>query len=683
MKSTRSSFRQLAQSFRNRGNKPEGQDQSQGNTLSDASFEGSYDYQAEREEVLARQDPLLPDLLGAVKDYQLTHGSLIKLTPHPATKHLPIAYTVLAQPIGVSLIPTLWPEERFHEAWDLQPVLQELYAKVASDPEYLWDVLKDCIACDRNHEWSDQIVFALWKIYEAVRDDTDGLGQVQDVELGLCRGDWMLNIEPPSKLREDITSNEAGDRSSLAAFPSLKQVELNTVATAGASHSSIVSQMHNHLLGTRIYSQLPSLARQASTSFCPLPFFPPFPKLAPNNSGIQAFAHALAEAHSLYGSAKSGLTPYKAVLMIVQHNNVNIADERPIEYALWNMQPPIPCFRCEYRDVMDKTYFAPLPKSRNLVWQKDQTGRELIFTPYSGGDLFEISVVYHRGSMTAEELLQSPFPKADSLHSGFQIRKHLERSRAIKCPTVFGHLASSKKVQQHLTSVPGAMERFIGLEAAQRLRERSMAMISLADPSSYFRQILDECIPPPGAKTSPDAIQSAMKAAERALAPYVLKPIGAEGGGHCVFGSDIPEFYTTVIAPAKSQAGHVLMQRIHPSVVRGALISQRRYHVAPVVSELGILGTCMWHRHNSGMGNSNPPEAEGGIGTSDGSSGKKERHGGIEMISNESVGWTLKSKPEDVPEVSVIKGYGCFDTPCLVSWAMYQAQAKEGVKDWE
>lgn len=54
--------------------------------------------------------------------------------------------------------------------------------------------------------------------------------------------------------------------------------------------------------------------------------------------------------------------------------------------------------------------------------------------------------------------------------------------------------------------------------------------------------------------------------------------------------------------------------------------------------------------------------------------------GNPEIISNEAVGWTLKSKSEDVPEVSVIKGYGRFDTPCLVDWDTYMEHARYGVK---
>lgn len=113
-------------------------------SISTSSLEGA-SFEEKRDEALAQHDPLLPHLLSAVQDYQTTHGSLIKLVLHPQTRDLPIQHTVLARPTGVSLVPTLWPRERFDEACELQVALQELYARVVRDEEWLWEVLKDCI----------------------------------------------------------------------------------------------------------------------------------------------------------------------------------------------------------------------------------------------------------------------------------------------------------------------------------------------------------------------------------------------------------------------------------------------------------------------------------------------------------------------------------------------------------
>ena len=570
-------------------------------------------------------------------------------------------------------------------------MLQELYAKVVADEKWLWEVLKDCIGGENADRWSDGIVSGLWKVHEAVRDDADGKGYVQDLELGLCRGDWMLGID---KLEKENEQHEPEDcypgsgRRKLKRKPTLKQVELNTIATAGVSHSNVVSDMHHHLLRTGIYHPYNHTAPKGSakgdrpsdfpSESTALPSLHPNQTLAPHNNGIAGFAKALTKAHHLYGRPRSQEASKTAVLMVVQHDNVNIADERPIEYALWDMG--VPCFRCEYREVLQRTWFAS---------DAAATGRELLFSPFKPSpshpsfhlpssrplppnQVYEVSVVYLRSSLDISEL--SPGP-------GLGTRLHLERARAIKCPSVLGQLAACKLVQQHLSQL-GVMERHIGGEKARTVRDRCMKMEGLDDETSRLRKLLDGCVAAPSQDIGPKRHEDTKEAnslgdartrrhaAEKALAKYVLKPIGAEGGGHCIFGSAIPRFYAEHIPPEGSQAGYVLMERIQPPVVRGALISQRGYYVGNVVSELGILGSVLWMRNRNKHkdGHNVEPNA-----------GRRKDETQVEIISNEALGWTLKSKGEDVPEMSVIKGYGCFDTPCLVDWDTYLERATEGI----
>ena len=653
---------------------PPAEYESYSRSSTDSSFNDPEDVEVHRQQALAEQDSLLPHLLAAVKDYQLTHGSLIKLVSHPETYSLPIPHTILARPIGVSLVPTLFPRERYEEAWELQLVLQELYAGVAGDVDLLRDVLRESMGNDSNHEasesWSDGIVSGLWDVYKAVRDDPDGLGYVQDIEIGLCRGDWMLSINDendPNILADESDISKKVSKGKLKAKPTLKQVELNAIATAGASHSDIVSNMHHHLLRTGIYDSLhtPSLSttEDAGSSLDPttstsnlesipsssntLPSLPHSPAL-PTNTPIIRISQTLSQAHSLYGHPKSKAANKTAILMVVQPNNVNIADERPVEYALWDLG--IPCFRCEYQDILSKTWFSDPPQPSTTSVTKEQgTGRELLFHPFpnSPSNPYEISLVYLRSSLDISELR----PGRPLL-----TRLHLECSRAIKCPSVLGQLAASKRVQQYLSMTPGVMERYITSENAERVRGRSVPMESLGDEGGEIRKILDGYVSSlqtdqhPTHTSNPTAIP---KEVSNKLSKYVLKPISAEGGSHCIFGTTIADFYAYHIFPNNSQAGYILMQRIHPPVVRGALISQRGLFTGEVVSELGILGGVIF-RHSS--------------------------EGSVKVIQNTALGHTLKSKPQSVPEMSVIKGYGCFDTPCLVEWEDYLKSAAEGIR---
>jgi hypothetical protein len=51
----------------------------------------------------------------------------------------------------------------------------------------------------------------------------------------------------------------------------------------------------------------------------------------------------------------------------------------------------------------------------------------------------------------------------------WKARLTLERSRAIKCPSIHYHLAGTKKVQQQLAA-PGVLERFVDRKVADRIR---------------------------------------------------------------------------------------------------------------------------------------------------------------------------------------------------------------------
>ena len=162
-------------------------------------------------------------LVSSIKDWQITHGSLLKLV------HTDEENTVQCHPVGTTLFPTLWPQELFDQAHALQREYNKLYAAVAEDDQWLLDVLKDLIDVD-------DLASALWEIYEEVKNE----GFVQDMTLGIFRSDYMLH----SALANRIVR------------PRLKQVELNTVSCAGGVHTNIVSDMHKHLHRIRAYEPI-------------------------------------------------------------------------------------------------------------------------------------------------------------------------------------------------------------------------------------------------------------------------------------------------------------------------------------------------------------------------------------------------------------------------------------------
>lgn len=80
-------------------------------------------------------------LITNVRDWQLTHGILVKQSPPNAVEA--DALPILSRPIGVTLFPSLFPERCFEEARSLQNIYNELYAAITEDEDWLFEVLRE------------------------------------------------------------------------------------------------------------------------------------------------------------------------------------------------------------------------------------------------------------------------------------------------------------------------------------------------------------------------------------------------------------------------------------------------------------------------------------------------------------------------------------------------------------
>jgi len=485
-------------------------------------------------------------LISNIEDWQLCNGSLLKVI-HDSPEQ-----TVLAYPIGVTLFPTPFPRHLFEQALALQETYNMLYAGVAEDREWIHGALKGMLEVD-------ELVSMLWGIHEEVEQQ----GYVQDLTLGVFRSDYMLHV-PQEGPRREIQ---------------LKQVELNTVSCAGGVHGERASRMHQYLHQTRVYTPNPSVGSSLTLTSSAFP---------PNNT-TKLMSSGLAAAYSAYGPPKSGKATQTCILMLVQPHNHNIADERPIEYALWNQK--IPIFRVLFsQETLDRTSLTPT--------------RELLYH-LPNEQVMEVSVVYFRAGLHVQEFNGA----------GRECRLRMEISMAIKCPSVLSHLTGFKKIQQELM-VPGTLERFLSKEEAKRIRDTFHPMYPL-----------DES--PAGITARKQAMDA--KTAEE----YILKP-SLEGGGHNVYGDDIPEYLAEL--PLEKWPTYVLMEKIKPPLLHNTLSSERGVYEGPVISELGVFGYCLWRRWE-------------GKGT---------------MVQDIEPSWSFKTKNAEVDEMSVVKGYGCFDSPALL-----------------
>lgn len=80
-----------------------------------------------------------------------------------------------------------------------------------------------------------------------------------------------------------------------------------------------------------------------------------------------------------------------------------------------------------------------------------------------------VSVVYYRTGYEAT---------AYTSEEVWSLRLLIERSRAIKCPSIQYQLAGSKKIQQELAQ-PGVLRRFLNEEEATQVRKIFTGLYSL------------------------------------------------------------------------------------------------------------------------------------------------------------------------------------------------------------
>ena len=228
---------------------------------------------------------------------------------------------------------------------------------------------------------------------------------------------------------------------------------------------------------------------------------------------------------------------------------------------------------------------------------------------------------------------------SDSEGKGVGARYMIERSRAIKCPSLMGHLGGFKMVQMKLGE-EGVVRRFLSGGEGERNRDQGGEggrEGEVRGTGEREESVLETFMPMYPLDGSTRGVEGWRIATDpKAAGSYVLKP-SLEGGGHNVYGEKIPPFLSSI--PKEKWGEYILMEKIRPPTLKNVLMSPRGLYRGNVVSELGVLGVCLW---------------------------KTTRDGSCEMIMNEQAGFTFKTKASDIDEMSVVKGYGCFDSPCLV-----------------
>ena len=326
--------------------------------------------------------------------------------------------------------------------------------------------------------------------------------------------------------------------------------------------------------------------------------------------------------------------------MIVQENERNAFDQRDIEwelldkYALFLLPRLATDNRCRFNISLVRLPFGSLAQHASI----DPTTSALLVShpSFNSSTPVEISVVYYRAGYT---------PTDYPTEVEWATRLLLERSNAIKCPTIALQLAGAKKVQQVLAS-PGQLDRFLGIgSTTSSLDPAPLASLNLthaAQMLTSFTSLYPMDDTPLGVK----AVELAYKEPER----FVLKP-QREGGGNNIYRMDIPPFLDALAEKdklltskgPKAREAYILMDLIEPPLGATAIMvkaGEERGTKVEVVSELGIYGVMLFKASSDGKG--------------------------AKVLVNETVGHMLRTKGKDSDEGGVAVGFSVIDSPLLM-----------------
>ncbi|XP_049920964.1 glutathione synthetase-like [Epinephelus moara] len=319
-------------------------------------------------EVFLQQLISNPDRLNCLveeaKELAFQHGLLMRTLETPNSSEV-VTYAPF------TLFPTPVPRAALLQALDVQTHLNTLVDKISQDPDFLEEALAGAIQ-------ADDFTAKLFGIYRQVQQE----GWRQSIVVGLNRCDYMVDQ------REDGT-------------PSLKQIEINTIAAGAFGMGDCLPVVHRHILRSAGLLEESECIQDTNTT-----------------PGMMA---ALAKAWELYGQQKA------VILFLVEDVQTSKLDHRYIEKELWNRN--IPVIRRKFEEV---SRGGSLDANKNLFI-----------------DGLEVAVVYYRYGYMPDNYTEQTW----------DARLLVERSLAVKCPDISTHLAGTKKVQQVLAR-PGVLEKF-------------------------------------------------------------------------------------------------------------------------------------------------------------------------------------------------------------------------------
>ncbi len=381
----------------------------------------------------------------------------------------------------------------------------------------------------------------------------EGCNELPRLPLLLQRSDFMLDARDGARL-----------------------VECNSIAAGMAPFGERTHQLHQY-----IQSRWPAEFSRYHTAS---------PGALLRNPATATLAQAIAEAARTVASELGSGPVDPGFLMVVQEDEDNLFDQRLLERQLQALG--LRTYRRSFRQLHEQLSTGP---GQSL--QLDGCGT--------------VHVVYLRAGYQYQDYVASDLDTRRCCDAICATRVFIERHRVAVNATIAQQLATSKRMQLHLTTAGDTLLDELGFNRLER--------DLLTGVFAPMRPV--------------DADSAARLLAEAGTADWVLKNQG-EGGGHCLFDRDIIDRLDTM-TPAEHPAW-VLMRRLRPAgrtqptlVVRAG----KAQRVERLVSEIGLF--------TAHLG-------------SDAMPGASLRPG--------PVGYLVRSKPPEVTEGGVHSGFGALDS---------------------
>lgn len=309
----------------------------------------------------------------------------------------------------------------------------------------------------------------------------------------------------------------------------LRQVEVNAIASSMSSQSVRASKIHNYLLTK--YRVKPNDGQGI---------------ILPKNDSLDVVAQGLIDAFDSYNKSLGYI-----LLVAENERSLNFSDHLAIEEAVLKKRPDIGFIRKKFCNLQADMNLGP--------------NRELFVDGQK-----EVAVVYFRFCYD---------PSNYNFIGSWEVRLALERSKAIKCPSINFHLSGAKKFQQVLNNQQ-QLERFLEPADAERLSKVFCKLWSIESNTTRGQQGFNV-----GLKSDNN---------------LVLKP-QREGGGNNIFDADIKTFLNKIVN-SDERSQYILMEFINSPKEKNWILNyqdecgKNDWQVGPpkeLVSEFGIYGSVL------------------------------------------------------------------------------------------